>query len=94
MSAERPARACRCRLLDLHFPSCAGTFAVVSIMIGGVTERLAPAAVNATNATEGVDSAEAAAARVKIACSLTLLTGIFQVPSRPSGGRQRGLHTL
>lgn len=64
-------------------------------MIGSVTERLAPAvANNATNATEGVDTADAVAARVKIACSLTLLTGIFQVPVKPSGGRQRGLHTL
>lgn len=63
-------------------------------MIGSVTERLAPAVANGTNATEGVDTADAVAARVKIACSLTLLTGIFQVPVKPSGGRQRGLHTL
>lgn len=56
-----------------------GTFAVVSIMIGSVTERLAPAVANATNATEGVDTDDAVAARVKIACSLTLLTGIFQI---------------
>lgn len=48
-------------------------------MIGGVTERLAPAtAANSTNATEDVEAA-AAAARVRVACSLTLLTGIFQV---------------
>lgn len=89
------------QLPDLHFLSCpvlsccaacAGTFAVVSIMIGGVTERLAPAVANVTNTTEGADAADAA--RVKIACSLTLLTGIFQVPVKPSGGRQRGLHAL
>lgn len=60
-------------------------------MIGGVTERLAPTVANATDATEAVDPA---AARVKIACSLTLLTGIFQVPVKPSRGRQRGLHAL
>lgn len=63
---------------------------MVSIMIGGVTERLAPAtAANSTNATEDVDAA-AAAARVRVACSLTLLTGIFQVRVRASRGHQRG----
>lgn len=86
MRAELPVCAAPC---CFTVTSCsrllpAGTFAVVSIMIGGVTERLAPAtAANSTNATEDVD---AAAARVRVACSLTLLTGIFQVRVKPVGG--------
>nr|XP_046252500.1 solute carrier family 26 member 6-like isoform X2 [Scatophagus argus] len=59
-----------------------GTFAVVSIMIGSVTERLAPDAnfiVNGTNGTESVDVDARDAYRVQIACSLTVLTGIFQL---------------
>lgn len=51
-------------------------------MIGGVTERLAPDSnfiVNGTNGTEIVDTVGRDASRVQIACSLTLLTGIFQV---------------
>ncbi|KAM9751413.1 solute carrier family 26 member 6-like [Menidia menidia] len=57
-----------------------GTFAVVSIMVGSVTEKLAPDSnymVNGTNGT--VDFDERDADRVKIACSLTLLSGIFQI---------------
>uniref|UniRef100_A0A672YI88 Solute carrier family 26 member 6-like n=1 Tax=Sphaeramia orbicularis TaxID=375764 RepID=A0A672YI88_9TELE len=58
-----------------------GTFAVISIMIGSVTERLAPDSnfiVNGTNGTESVDIDERDARRVQIACTLTVLTGIFQ----------------
>lgn len=62
---------------------CAGTFAVISIMIGSVTEKLAPDTnfplSNGTNVSESVDIDERDAYRVKIACSLTLLAGIFQV---------------
>ncbi|XP_049919930.1 solute carrier family 26 member 6 [Epinephelus moara] len=59
-----------------------GTFAVISIMIGSVTERLAPDSnfiVNGTNGTDIVDFDKRDAYRVQIACSLTVLTGIFQI---------------
>lgn len=59
-----------------------GTFAVVSIMIGSVTERLAPDSnfiINGTNGTGSVNIDERDAYRVQIACSLTALSGIFQV---------------
>ncbi|XP_055022157.1 solute carrier family 26 member 6-like isoform X2 [Boleophthalmus pectinirostris] len=60
-----------------------GTFAVISIMIGSVTERLGPDSNfhvnNGTNATGDVDIDARDAYRVKIACSLTLLVGIFQI---------------
>ncbi|XP_037627617.1 solute carrier family 26 member 6-like [Sebastes umbrosus] len=59
-----------------------GTFAVISIMIGSVTERLAPDShfiVNGTNVTGGVDLDARDAYRVQIACSLTVLTGLFQI---------------
>ncbi|XP_062283979.1 solute carrier family 26 member 6 [Scomber scombrus] len=59
-----------------------GTFAVISIMIGSVTERLAPDSnfmVNGTNGTTTVDIDERDAYRVQIACALTVLTGIFQI---------------
>lgn len=60
-----------------------GTFAVISIMIGSVTEKLAPDTnfplSNGTNVSESVDIDERDAYRVKIACSLTLLAGIFQI---------------
>ena len=61
---------------------CSGTFAVISIMIGSVTERLAPDSnfmVNGTNGTTAVDIDGRDAYRVQIACALTVLTGIFQV---------------
>lgn len=75
----------RCSVHDC-VPTClcfflnSGTFAVISIMIGSVTERLAPDSnfiVNGTNATVNIDARDAY--RVQIACSLTVLTGIFQV---------------
>ncbi|KAM4562534.1 solute carrier family 26 member 6-like [Odontesthes bonariensis] len=59
-----------------------GTFAVISIMVGSVTERLAPDSnfmVNGTNGTETVNIDERDAYRVQIACSLTVLAGIFQI---------------
>uniref|UniRef100_A0A3Q2XAA3 Solute carrier family 26 member 6 n=1 Tax=Hippocampus comes TaxID=109280 RepID=A0A3Q2XAA3_HIPCM len=59
-----------------------GTFAVISIMIGSVTERLAPDSnflVNATNGTGSVNTNEQGAYRVQIACSLTVLAGLFQI---------------
>ncbi|KAM4738329.1 solute carrier family 26 member 6 [Anableps anableps] len=59
-----------------------GTFAVISIMVGSVTERLAPDSsfiVNGTNGTEIVNIAARDSYRVQIACSLTVLTGIFQI---------------
>lgn len=59
-----------------------GTFAVISIMIGSVTERLAPNSnfiINGTNGTGSVNIEARDAYRVQIACSLTVLTGIFQV---------------
>ncbi|CAN9515549.1 unnamed protein product [Ophioblennius macclurei] len=59
-----------------------GTFAVLSIMVGSVTERLAPDSDfigNGTNGTEVLDIDARDAERVKVACALTLLTGIFQI---------------
>uniref|UniRef100_A0A3Q2PVL5 Solute carrier family 26 member 6, like 2 n=1 Tax=Fundulus heteroclitus TaxID=8078 RepID=A0A3Q2PVL5_FUNHE len=59
-----------------------GTFAVISIMVGSVTERLAPDSnfmVNGTNGTESVNIAARDSSRTQIACSLTVLTGIFQI---------------
>ncbi|KAM9350983.1 solute carrier family 26 member 6 [Symphorus nematophorus] len=59
-----------------------GTFAVISIMIGSVTERLAPDINfpgNGTNETGSVDMDARDAFRVQIACSLTVLAGIFQM---------------
>ncbi|XP_029292365.1 solute carrier family 26 member 6 isoform X2 [Cottoperca gobio] len=59
-----------------------GTFAVISIMIGSVTERLGPDMnfiVNGTNETGSVDLDARDAYRVQIACSLTVLAGIFQI---------------
>ncbi|XP_070695314.1 solute carrier family 26 member 6 [Pempheris klunzingeri] len=59
-----------------------GTFAVISIMIGSVTEKLAPNSnfvVNATNGSGTVDYDARDAYRVQVACSLTILAGIFQI---------------
>nr|XP_054601957.1 solute carrier family 26 member 6 [Nothobranchius furzeri] len=57
-----------------------GTFAVISIMVGGVTERLAPDSdfmTNGTNRTVNIDARDSY--RVQVACSLTALAGIFQI---------------
>ncbi|KAM4610808.1 solute carrier family 26 member 6 [Polymixia lowei] len=61
-----------------------GTFAVISVMVGSVTEKLAPDSdfpiVNGTNATNGNVNIEARDAyRVQIACAITLLQGLFQI---------------
>ncbi|XP_061836464.1 solute carrier family 26 member 6-like isoform X1 [Nerophis lumbriciformis] len=59
-----------------------GTFAVISIMIGSVSERLAPDSnfiVNGTNGTSTVDIDQRDAYRVQIACSVTVLAGLFQI---------------
>uniref|UniRef100_A0A7N4V614 Solute carrier family 26 member 5 n=1 Tax=Sarcophilus harrisii TaxID=9305 RepID=A0A7N4V614_SARHA len=62
----------------LHLPQ--GPFAVISLMIGGVAVRLVPddmyvggGGANSTNSTEERD-----AMRVKVAMSVTLLSGIIQ----------------
>lgn len=60
-----------------------GTYAVMSVMIGSVTERLAPDSDfmlpgNDTNSTI-IDIASRDAERVKIAATVTFLSGIFQV---------------
>lgn len=63
---------------------CAGTFAVISLMIGGVAVREAPDSmfntlpVNGSNATV-VDVAARDARRVQVAVVLTTLVGIIQV---------------
>ncbi|XP_068181076.1 solute carrier family 26 member 6-like [Antennarius striatus] len=59
-----------------------GTFAVISVMIGSVTEELAPDSkfvINGTNGSEIIDIGARDAYRVQIACSLTVLSGIFQI---------------
>ncbi|XP_029993861.1 solute carrier family 26 member 6 isoform X2 [Sphaeramia orbicularis] len=60
-----------------------GTYAVLSVMIGGVTERLAPDSAftiwdNVTN-TEVVDIVSRDAERVKVAAAVTFMSGIFQL---------------
>ncbi|XP_027556750.1 solute carrier family 26 member 6 isoform X1 [Neopelma chrysocephalum] len=59
-----------------------GPFAVISVMIGSLTESLLPSenfleSVNGTNAT--VNEALRDAARVELVATVTVLTGIFQV---------------
>uniref|UniRef100_A0A8C8DR85 Solute carrier family 26 member 6, like 2 n=1 Tax=Oryzias sinensis TaxID=183150 RepID=A0A8C8DR85_9TELE len=59
-----------------------GTFAVISIMVGSVTERLAPDEAfyfNGTNGSLTVNIDARDAYRVQMACSVTLLSGIFQI---------------
>ncbi|XDV45579.1 hypothetical protein PO909_013658 [Leuciscus waleckii] len=59
-----------------------GTFAVISIMIGSVSERLAPEDHFLTNGTNGsvvMDTEARDVQRVKVAAATTLLCGIFQV---------------
>ncbi|CAJ1055474.1 solute carrier family 26 member 6 [Xyrichtys novacula] len=60
-----------------------GTYAVMSVMIGGVTERLAPDSKfeiqdNVTNLTI-VDDVARDAERVQVAAAVTLLSGLFQI---------------
>ncbi|OCT87275.1 prestin [Xenopus laevis] len=63
-----------------------GTFAVISLMIGGVAVRIAPdemfdiKTTNATNSTDYQEKIDARdAMRVKVAVALTLLSGIIQL---------------
>ncbi|XP_057685938.1 solute carrier family 26 member 6 [Corythoichthys intestinalis] len=60
-----------------------GTFAVISVMLGGVTERLAPDSAfmmwdNLTNSTV-LNVADRDAERIRVATAVTLLTGLFQI---------------
>ncbi|KAM8862629.1 solute carrier family 26 member 6 isoform 2-T2 [Spinachia spinachia] len=60
-----------------------GTFAVLSVMVGGVTERLAPDSNfmtwdNVTNASI-VNIVSRDAERVKVAAAVTFLSGLFQI---------------
>lgn len=60
-----------------------GTYAVMSVMIGGVTERLAPDSAFSVfdNATDDyiINTTLRDAERVKVAAAVTFLSGIFQV---------------
>uniref|UniRef100_UPI0037E92DAE solute carrier family 26 member 6, like 1 n=1 Tax=Semicossyphus pulcher TaxID=241346 RepID=UPI0037E92DAE len=60
-----------------------GTFTVLSIMVGSVTERLAPDTdfliKNGTNVTTEVDITARDSYRVQVAASTTVLAGIIQV---------------
>ncbi|NXK48685.1 S26A6 protein, partial [Chauna torquata] len=60
-----------------------GPFAVISVMIGSVTDSLVPSdaflvSVNGTNTTV-IDEARRDAARVELVATITVLSGIFQV---------------
>uniref|UniRef100_A0A8B9QB07 Solute carrier family 26 member 6 n=1 Tax=Apteryx owenii TaxID=8824 RepID=A0A8B9QB07_APTOW len=60
-----------------------GPFAVISVMIGSVTDSLVPSedfleSVNSTNVTM-VNEARRDAARVELVATLTILVGVFQV---------------
>lgn len=60
-----------------------GTYAVMSVMIGGVTERLAPDSDfmkwdNVTN-TSQVDIIARDEERVRVAAAVTFISGLFQV---------------
>ncbi|XP_078206916.1 solute carrier family 26 member 6 isoform X14 [Callithrix jacchus] len=52
-----------------------GTFAVMSVMVGSVTESLAPQALNDSTINETARDA----ARVQVASTLSVLVGLFQV---------------
>ncbi|KAJ8016331.1 hypothetical protein DPEC_G00006080 [Dallia pectoralis] len=60
-----------------------GTFAVTSLMVGTVTQTLAPNSnymtLNGTNGSAVIDTAALNYDRVRIASSLTVLCGIFQI---------------
>lgn len=62
---------------------CSGTFTVLSIMVGSVTERLAPdmnfLIANGTNITAEVDVAARDSYRVQVAAATTVLGGLIQV---------------
>ncbi|XP_067854619.1 solute carrier family 26 member 6 isoform X2 [Heptranchias perlo] len=62
-----------------------GSFAVLSVMLGTITERLAPdddfliSSVNDTNGTVTIDAEARDLMRVKVAAMVTFLCGIFQI---------------
>lgn len=63
--------------------SSPGTYAVMSVMIGGVTERLAPDSNfmswdNVTNSSV-IDTVTRDAERVRVAAAVTFMSGLFQV---------------
>ncbi|KAK7884613.1 hypothetical protein WMY93_027736 [Mugilogobius chulae] len=58
--------------------SVVSTYAVMSVMIGGVTERLAPDSDFFNNVT-GINASLRDAERVKVAAAVTFMSGIFQV---------------
>ncbi len=70
---------------DLYLCVCVriGTFTILSIMIGSVTERLAPDSdfliYNGTNVTEEVDIISRDFYRVQVAAAATVLGGLIQV---------------
>ncbi|KAM9324409.1 solute carrier family 26 member 6-like [Gastrophryne carolinensis] len=57
----------------------AGTFAVISVMVGSVTESLVPSENYIQGNGSIVDTVAMDAARVQVASSLTLLVGLFQI---------------
>lgn len=60
-----------------------GTYAVMSVMIGSVTERLAPESdfmtFNDTSNSSSVNISSLNTARVQVAAAVTCLSGLFQV---------------
>lgn len=75
-----------------------GPFAVISVMIGSLTESLVPSEdflepVNGSNMT--VNEERRDAARVELVATITVLTGIFQVKGpQPSLAGNRGAVVL
>lgn len=71
--------------LTKHLCMCvfAGTFTILSVMVGSVTERLAPDAdfliANGTNVTSAVDIDARDLYRVQVAAATTVLGGLIQV---------------
>lgn len=61
----------------------AGTFTILSVMVGSVTERLAPDAnfliLNGTNVTQEVNVTARDLYRVQVAAATTVLGGLIQV---------------
>lgn len=61
----------------------AGTFTILSVMVGSVTERLAPDAsfliLNGTNVTQEVNITARDLYRVQVAAATTVLGGLIQV---------------
>lgn len=62
---------------------CSGTFTILSIMVGSVTERVAPDGdflkSNGTNITAEVDITARDLYRVQVAAATTVLGGLIQV---------------